>query len=184
LARYYWNFDDDYWMNQYKFESYYSASGDTAYGINSFGQDSLWVESSKGVNYYDINVSVDDITPQGFFWAPFQLLKAKYYYQRNGQWSLGDSTNYYYSSLLTGVESISNNGVLIYPNPTNDYLNITGDFGNEIQVEISDISGKVIRLLSSSDSITRINVQGMSAGVYFIRITDGDKSVVKKIIKQ
>jgi len=61
----------------------------------------------------------------------------------------------------------------VYPNPTNQYINIKFSQNNAItQLLIKDKSGKNIINLKEVDSGSKINLESLSSGVYIILITD------------
>ncbi len=183
---YLWNSVEGYWMNQYKYQKHYSPAGDTVYEISSYGQDSLWFGSMKFVHYYNINVNVDEITPGDFFWASsFQLLRSQVFYEKNNQWSMEDSTNYYYSDFLTSIEVVSENGIRIYPNPAHTFITVEGIHSSGAQVEVLDVQGRVIKRVFASFTGFQLNVEELESGIYFVRVSEGNnRVVVKKVIKQ
>ncbi len=68
----------------------------------------------------------------------------------------------------------------MYPNPTKSILNIKHQ--GIASIEIVDISGKTV-YYNNSD-ITRIDISGLSEGVYFVKVSDGRHMSTKKLIKQ
>lgn len=70
--------------------------------------------------------------------------------------------------------------IIIYPNPTSDYLRFTNYNLQFNSAEILDITGKLIynKLIYNS-----IDVSGLSGGVYLIKINTDKGSIVKKFIK-
>jgi len=80
--------------------------------------------------------------------------------------------------------------IKIYPNPANDVVHVectmdNAQWGGEIQ--IVDVYGKVVaivetRLIASLQ--TRIDVSGLAAGVYFVRIATDRGFVTKPFVKQ
>ncbi len=76
----------------------------------------------------------------------------------------------------TGINTLSENNVNIYPNPTTGILNITGvDNFNKIQV--IDINGKIVNTIT--DYTKTINVSNLTKGNYIIKIVT-DNSVITK----
>ncbi len=76
--------------------------------------------------------------------------------------------------------------VRIYPNPTNDYLNI--EFSKENQIEnshiiIVGINGDIKYMSEVSDSNMILDFNGYANGEYFIKIFNNLKSVSYKVIK-
>jgi hypothetical protein len=70
--------------------------------------------------------------------------------------------------------------ISIFPNPTKENLTIISNLDLK-SYQIIDIQGKVV-LTSNLDSKT-ININQLEDGVYFIKLFDNDKSVIKKFIK-
>ncbi len=56
----------------------------------------------------------------------------------------------------------------------------------DINYELMDISGKQVLVSASSIGQTSIPISltGLASGAYLIRITDGDKAYVNRIVKQ
>ncbi|MCD9853775.1 T9SS type A sorting domain-containing protein [Epilithonimonas sp. JDS] len=77
--------------------------------------------------------------------------------------------------------SKSERKIIIYPNPTNDEVNIKLDNNEAVKlVEILDITGK--KVLESTDA--KILVGRFPAGVYFIKVKTNSKVYSSKIIKK
>ena len=87
-------------------------------------------------------------------------------------------------STSTGITSITSSDVLqIYPNPTTDKLTIQTSATDKSNVEISDLSGKVIGQYSISGTDNTINVSDLSTGSYFIKVSNNQSNTVKKFVK-
>ncbi|HCQ28901.1 MAG TPA: hypothetical protein DIU39_01370 [Flavobacteriales bacterium] len=79
---------------------------------------------------------------------------------------------------VTGVNELSDNSIALYPNPATDFISVENIKGN---INIIDITGKVIKTVKSNASRTTINVSGFAKGIYFIQLENG---AVAKFIKQ
>ena len=79
---------------------------------------------------------------------------------------------------------INNSNILVYPNPTNDYVIIENEFYNltsEYAIEIVNISGQVVYTNSLDSPILQISVADIGeSGVYLIHIKDGSNIVLTK----
>ncbi len=75
--------------------------------------------------------------------------------------------------------------VFISPNPTNGEINILtlGKASSLHSYELNDLSGKVILSGKVNTESTRISLESIPAGIYFIRLTDGIRIASKKVIK-
>ncbi len=74
----------------------------------------------------------------------------------------------------------------IFPNPTNDVINIeTGDRQNKIY-EIHNVLGQIILQKNSSSSSEKINVSTLPKGLYFLTIKNaaGEILASEKILIQ
>ena len=78
------------------------------------------------------------------------------------------------SSLLEAeAESIS-----FYPNPTKSEIT----FNQVIEkVEVIDLTGKTILTLTNAKTI---NIESLPAGTYYLRLTNNDKAIMRKVIKK
>src|SRR5262249_25157005 len=79
-------------------------------------------------------------------------------------------------------EEFPANTISITPNPSNDQFSLYSPFGNS-SMEIFDVSGKMIKRLSYSDSSPHQFGSDLPSGIYFARITSEKKSAVLKIVK-
>lgn len=89
--------------------------------------------------------------------------------------------------IRTGVDAFYLNPVKIFPNPaTNEVFVSVTDLTNPIIFEISDIRGVTIynETSSTSNRLTKINLNGIAKGVYYLKIKSGKFSVAKKLIIQ
>ncbi|WP_300569699.1 S8/S53 family peptidase [Flavobacterium sp.] len=74
----------------------------------------------------------------------------------------------------------------IFPNPAKDKITINLQQDNSVnaKVEIMNTIGQKVYSSSISLGNNDISIAGLSSGLYVVKITDGEKSSVKKIIKQ
>lgn len=86
-----------------------------------------------------------------------------------------------------GVEETKSDiSVSIYPTVAIDFVqvNLNDNTGN-FKVEILDLSGKIIRNSSMVGGLNhRMDVSAFSPGIYFMRISDGDRIRTLKFVKQ
>lgn len=79
------------------------------------------------------------------------------------------------------------NNILVYPNPTNESLNVKFlDSNHGFNVyQILDITGR--EMMSSSiinKDVTNIDVQSLQSGIYLVKLINGNKSIYKKFVRQ
>jgi hypothetical protein len=66
----------------------------------------------------------------------------------------------------------------VFPNPTSGIVNISGE--NFTEVEVRDMTGKLI--YHGTNHTIDISVQ--PTGTYFVKISNGEKAEIKKVVKQ
>jgi len=83
----------------------------------------------------------------------------------------------------TAINSLQTT-VSLYPNPTQDFVNISlGDYTNGT-LTISDVNGRTVQSTTLNSSENTIDVSNLQAGVYFVKITSGTKTYQTKFIKK
>lgn len=81
------------------------------------------------------------------------------------------------------VVSGNNNGVTIYPNPTNDVFTIRLDEQEYTSVKVINLTGQTVTERSITAKETTINMGQAVPGVYFLLLEGPDGSAVEKIEK-
>ncbi len=89
----------------------------------------------------------------------------------NKKLNFGSSVNEYLLSDLS-----------IYPNPVCDRLNINID--EKADMEIMNIRGQILVTKTLTEKLNNIDISGLTAGIYTLRIKTAKGVVVKKLIKQ
>ena len=90
---------------------------------------------------------------------------------------------YFLGPLETNINTINENNITIYPNPTSDKINF--DFANNdiLQINISDITGKTIISKTEVQQNETIDLSNFENGIYFINIQTTNEIFTTKIIK-
>jgi len=87
-------------------------------------------------------------------------------------------------SIFVGINDLSKNGILIYPNPTNERFNIECVDNNIRKIIISDIIGKTIINKTTIHQKEAIDLSGYESGIYLIHIQTDEGMFISKIIKR
>ncbi|MEE1220906.1 MAG: leucine-rich repeat domain-containing protein [Bacteroidales bacterium] len=78
----------------------------------------------------------------------------------------------------SGLEDAEFAELSVYPNPTRGKVT----FNQAIEkVEVIDLSGKTLFTFSNANSI---NIESLPSGDYYLRLTNNDKAIMQKIIKE
>ena len=144
----------------------------------------LFPSTGKWYDYFTGNtINVDDLT----FKFPFQA----------GQFHI--FTNYpllkpevnlvpWTLSNILANEEEQNQGLKVYPNPSKDfiYIEIPELTKGTISLKISDVNGRNISEseLKAGQKVYPMDIQKLPQGTYFLNAEQGDKRLVKKIVKE
>jgi hypothetical protein len=85
----------------------------------------------------------------------------------------------------TAIDDVLFNSISIYPNPSNGVFNLTWSSSSEMQIKVSDVSGKEI---ISKHNITNetgnhsLDLSSYTSGVYFVTFTSENNRIVKKLV--
>jgi len=109
------------------------------------------------------------------------------------EFALGDPlARYYYNTYTPGVsevKAIANNGgdAKVYPVPAQNMLNVDLKWDNAQATDITmmDATGKTVRhwnTPAATEFHTSVSVDGLSEGVYFLKITGAQGQIAKQIV--
>jgi len=87
---------------------------------------------------------------------------------------------------VLGLESQQNktNGTRVYPNPTQDIIFIASSSESNKIIELTDVSGRILLRVNSSDKFIRMDLTTVVEGIYYLRINTDKVVQVTKIVKQ
>ena len=81
----------------------------------------------------------------------------------------------------SGVETLNNTQVIVYPNPAKDQLTIAAGMKMN-SIELVTVTGQTIFTQNVNNNITNIQLAGVSSGMYFVKIYAASGIVVKQVI--
>lgn len=149
-----------------------------------------WNSLDMQQNGTDWSVSLD-IAPGTYEWGVFEDDGST-----NGIWLIigenlvvaiddqgnvtGDTT---YTITFVGLEEL-HSYINVFPNPVTDHLKIKHTTEGIMTIRLLDVSGKLIKEEVSADNQILIEMQEFTKGIYFLEISENDRSFRTKIIKQ
>jgi len=144
------------------------------YVINDAGKISKTIDG--GVNWTTINPNDENL---------YSISKI-YFKDSTTLFALQDNNIFKYDlsqNSTTDLDKIEKNRTVnIYPNPVKDYFMIS-DNGNLIdKLEVIDITGKTY-ITAKYNISEKIDLRGLKAGVYIVKLYSNNKVVIQKIIK-
>lgn len=75
--------------------------------------------------------------------------------------------------------------VSVFPNPVTEVLFVTNTMGEELNLKITDITGKLMAQYAGNDERIAINAEQYAAGIYFISLQNAKGAQwVEKVVKQ
>ena len=128
-----------------------------------------------------------------------ELIEDFYYALSNGlvkiQRLFHREQNHYFTASLTGIlayncyvglqddEFVDENLITTYPNPAKDKVNIDLlDYDKYKTLSIYNVMGVRVITQSINQDKTQVDVSGLSTGVYFIQLSDGNNNKTHKLV--
>lgn len=90
------------------------------------------------------------------------------------------------TTLTTGLnDKVKNNAdLLVYPTVADSEIHIkTPNYSRGATVRVIDFNGKTVKEFAIDNELTTVDVSGLNSGAYLVKLTTGEGSVVKRIIK-
>jgi hypothetical protein len=88
------------------------------------------------------------------------------------------------SSIDIHKESVGNAVIVLNPNPATSQVNLTADFHFR-HVKIFDALGNIVTTQQTNGLLeTSIDLGKLNSGIYFVQVSDGNKSATRKLIKE
>ncbi len=101
-----------------------------------------------------------------------------------------DGTPTYSNQIVVNENELASNGVKVYPNPFTKTLtvDISSDVNTNTTIAITDISGKeisttLVPVSVGNNTTTLPNLDLLTAGIYFVKVSNGTKAEVFKVVK-
>jgi len=96
----------------------------------------------------------------------------------------GDAVVVEYSMCVGIDENINNSNVSIFPNPANDLVTITAESSTVAEVQIFDLTGKMIYSNFSLSSRLEVNTSNYASGTYIVKVITENESATRRLIVQ
>jgi hypothetical protein len=93
--------------------------------------------------------------------------------------------NFTTSKTIVGLTELSlGNNLNVYPNPFTSQLNIKNKSKEKISLKVLNITGQIVFKEELVDEDNSVNLSILNSGIYFLKITNGETSITKKVIKE
>lgn len=120
-------------------------------------------------------------------WNDVSQLKFRFKWENNSQGSdpafAIDDLSISAEQDVTGISEIHANSFKVFPNPSNDVINISANEKSEIsKITIVSLDGKSV--LGTYQSQNQIDIQHLDAGVYLLKILSNGAVTTMRIVKK
>ncbi len=88
--------------------------------------------------------------------------------------------------ITMGVDAVSESAISVYPNPVKGSCYVTiGALNGEVKTELCNEVGKVVssKLSDALSGRQEIDMSNLNPGIYFVKVSSGGKSFLRKVIK-
>jgi trimeric autotransporter adhesin len=133
-------------------------------------------------NIATVNAAGNTSTRRDYYVTDYSPKKGINYYRLK---QIDLDGRFEYSNIRTAIFNVPYN-VVVTPNPASDFIHvvINKSDNKNIQIQMADMSGKIIRNTISNQSLTTINTHGISKGMYLVKIIDEKIVTTQKIMIQ
>ncbi len=156
----------------------FAAEAPTEYTITVLANNDSWGNVTGGGTYTaGSTVTINAIPYNGYQFVQWQdgNTNALRTFTVNA-----DATYIATFAQATGIDDARTDSWTVYPNPATDAVTITGV--EQAEVNVTDMTGRTVATGSISADSRTIDVSTLPSGAYFLRITSGDSSAVRKLI--
>ena len=96
----------------------------------------------------------------------------------------GSPNVYFTTDCVTNIPSeyTANSTIDIYPNPSDDIINIEIENINNATIEIYNISGRLVFSKALNSRIEKIDISGLLEGMYFVKVRQENNVGIEKLI--
>lgn len=96
-----------------------------------------------------------------------------------------ESEEIFISTSALGIKDLDTSfGIKVFPNPTDGLLKLERENSDNINIQLIDMTGKVILSKKTNNTRFEIDIRNQSSGIYNLIISDTNNSVSTQIIKK
>lgn len=177
------------WLGEYKETHEFDYAGHRIQ-TNRYRWQYDWELTSSTDSVYDSNGNLILSSFEGFyndhifeyFYDDYNILTSyKSYIGTSDNRELWTKGFYYWTRVITGLNSVIDNNVEVFPNPAGAVLKISG-LNEQSEVQIIDLQGNV-RLQRNVANESEISIDWLNPGIYLLSIKTPVGNIIRKIIK-
>jgi len=164
------DFDGNDWILSYRFNMLIDDKGNILEEKSeNYSDGELFIEYSNLFTYtYDPNDNI--------------LERVQQFYDINtNEYQFNNRSVFGLYLDVTGIESTSNESLVLFPNPTDAFLNFPSSARIE-EVRIFDAQGRIVK--QEVSNVNQINVSDLNSGLYILQANLNNRLVSTRFIKQ
>lgn len=144
-------------------------------------------EECKGAQWLGTNTTLTEYSyPLNFLIGQSEVIFRIVFVSDGGSNQLGVVVDDFVIEGLLSNEDFELKNIAIYPNPSTGIYNIST--GNKAidKIEVFDVTGKTIKIINNFSNINtenKLDLNKISNGIYFLKITSENQKTIKRIIK-
>jgi hypothetical protein len=147
---------------------YYIMAGNTPYNLSLIDSVDITInfyeyQGSVNYSYFRVDAIYSQLYP---YWQQFN-----------------SNTVYINKSSSTSVSESVLPSVKMYPNPTNDIINLHISGNAKLHIQLKNMLGQVLFDKTSDAETVQISLKEFNPGIYFILASDGNESKVFKVVR-
>jgi hypothetical protein len=143
-------------------------------------QDTLWtLQQDVTYKWIDCN-SNKELTASNQWFTPDKVGNYKVQVKKDG---CENYSNCILVESLSGINEIENTNFYIYPNPTNDKIQINSLQNSVYDIKLIDLIGQIVYQQENINNNVQIDLSILPSGTYIIQFTLNEKSIFQKITK-
>jgi len=96
-------------------------------------------------------------------------------------WSNGVAFGIRLKTAAAGINENTIDGVSVYPNPSKGVITISNDNNTENAIAIFNVLGKEVYSTTTSSNTT-VDLSTKGAGVYLVKVSNGNGSIVERVV--
>lgn len=144
---------------------------DVAAGVDCYTNSAVYICGSYQSSY----LAADNVllTDNYMYYGPYEAYLIRYI------------TGSPKTAAVTGIDELSGTGSVAYPNPTHGNVTILKTTDSDAVIEIMDITGRLVRdRFTAKGTTLHLDLSGLGAGLYYIRLTEEGRVENFKVTKQ
>ncbi len=142
--------------------------------------DIVW-QKSLGGNDGDFASSIQQTADGGYIVAGYSYSDDGDVTGHHGTYEYADYWVVKLSADGMAVQDIAAGNLMMYPNPTRDFVNLQG-LEKGTNIRIFDMSGKTVYTGTAANETLQISIQNLNSGIYAVEFEQNGKKYAKKLI--